>query len=875
MPRYLYPPLLFTLILMMWSCTAQGQRDEVGGEKESETRIARAIDQYQQEIDRYLAQIKQQPGNIDAQIALIGLYRTIGRFDQALAQAEKAALVKTDAGMGLQAAGELLLLTGRYVEAEARLSQARSHPDAALTATLQLGLLYLETGRKEEARRLFQELIRAYQQGRARSAGEVAAAAMAARHLERHRDANSLFSEATQLNPAFKEAFVAWGYMFVEKYNRADAISTFEDALKIDPMYPPALAGLAEALSENRAAQAEMRCKEALAINPNLTEAHHLLGRLALTDEDYTGAVEHFQKPLAVNPNSPATRALLAACYHAMGRQTQYDAECRKVLNINPGYGQLYATIADNLSRRYRFREAIEMGRKALQVDPELWNAYASLGVNLSRVNEEGEGRRYLDQAFARDSFNTWTYNTLNLFDSFEAYATRRSEHFILKLHKDEEPVYGQLALELLEEAYRTISPKYGFNATRPILVEMFPKHDDFAVRISGLPGAGALLGVCFGEVIVADSPRARPAGSFNWGQTLWHEFAHVVHLQLTRNRIPRWLAEGIAVYEARLARPEWGIDMEADFASAVEKKGLLKVSDLNSGFTRPKSAEQVILSYYQASVVVEYIVERYGFDAIRRMLRLYNEEKPTDEIVRTVFKDSFAAFDEGFLKYAEKRTAATRLALRFTPPQNKEWSEADLRKLVDDQPESFYARLFLGRALQAAGKTDEAIGVLTKARVLLPSYVHNENPYRLLADLYKKRGDEASAIRELEALTAIDEDDIETCKELAALYGRQQRTEDGIRALTRGAMINPFDAKNRNLRGAAYEQLRRYDRAIPEFEAALAVETTDRAAAFYNLARAYLGANRRADAKKTALQALEIAPNYEAAQEILLKAVE
>jgi tetratricopeptide (TPR) repeat protein len=862
-------------VTVPWSCTAHGQRsDEPADAPEASPQIQKAADRYQQEIDRHLEMIKQTPDRVDGYLELSRLYRTTGRYDLALEPARKAAGIDPASGLALQAAGELHLLRGEYEQAEPLLSQARSRGDASLTAALSLGLLYLERGRKREAQAVFQELIRAYQQGRARRADEVMAVALAAKHLERFHDANDLLSEATRLNPSYKDAFVAWGRLFLEKYNRSEAVSIFEEALKIDPAYPPALAGLAEALAENRPAQAEAKCREALEINPNLMEARHLLVRLFLVDEAYDEAIEQIQKVLAVHPSSPATRALLAACYHAMGRQADYDAECRRVLEVNPGYGQLYAILADNLSRRYRFREAIEMGHKAIALDPELWSAYASLGINLSRVGEEAAGRRYLEQAFEHDAFNTWTYNTLNLFDAIEQYATLTSEHFILKLHREEDPVYGKLALELLEEAYRTISPRYGFTTNRPVLVEIFPKHDDFAVRISGLPGAGALLGVCFGEVIVADSPRARSGGTFNWGQALWHEFAHVVHLQLTRNRIPRWLAEGIAVYEARMARPEWNIDLETDFAAAVERKRLLKVSELNSGFTRPKSADQVVLSYYQASVVVEYIIERHGFDALRTMLRLYREDKGTGDVVAAALGESMDALDRAFLTYAEERTAATRRALRFTPSTEKELTEADLRAAADDHPESFYAHLFLGRLLAASGKADEAIEAFKKARDLIPSYVQGENPYRLLADLYRKRGDAAATVRELEALTAIDEDDLAACKELADLYITQQRYDEGIRALTRAVMINPFDAKVRNMRGSAFERQRRYDKAITEFQAALAVETTDRAMAHYNLARVYLAADRPAEAKQAALQALEIAPNYEAAQEILLKTV-
>ena len=68
-------------------------------------------------------------------------------------------------------------------------------------------------------------------------------------------------------------------------------------------------------------------------------------------------------------------------------------------------------------------------------------------------------------------------------------------------------------ALPLASEALDTLAKRWDFKVTGPILIEMFPKHDDFAVRNLGLPGMIGALGACFGRVVTLDSPRARPPG--------------------------------------------------------------------------------------------------------------------------------------------------------------------------------------------------------------------------------------------------------------------------------------------------------------------------------------------------------------------------
>ena len=742
-------------------------------------------------------------------------------------------------------------------------------------ATVRLAEVYFTTGRTEEGLELCREVLRDTGTQGPANAPNLMAAGLAARYLELSHEANAFLAAATRADSGHLDAYVAWGRLFLDKHNSAEATGIFEDALKIDPGYPPALIGLAEAVAEKQPLPAEAVVRKALAINPALMEGRHFLAGLYLTDEAYEDAIGQLNQALEVNPESPGTHALLAAAYHGQGRQADFEGARQRVLDINPSYGRLYEIIANHLTRRYRFRESVEMGRRAIETDPALWSAYAGLGISLTRVGEMDEARRMLEQAFDRDPFDTRTYNTLELLDSFEDFETRESGPFILKIHRDEDAVYGKLALDLLEEAHRTIAPRYGFTPGGHVHVEMLPDNDDFMVRIAGVPGTGGLLGVCFGEVVVANSPRARPKGTFNWGQTLWHEYVHVTHLQQTRNRIPRWLAEGIAVYETRLARPEWDMDLEAEFVEAAVQGELLAVSELNRGFTRPKSRNQIVLSYYQASIVVEYIVDTFGFEAVRHMLDLYNRNRTTAEVVREVTGRSMEDFDRAFEDYTEKRIAGLRRVLQFKPSRDEKPTMAELEAMAAEHPESFYAHLMLGQALHMQKRYEEAIAPLERARTLYAHYTHAGNPHALLAEIYLEQGNTEAAMEALEALTAVDEDDIESCKTLAGLYAGEGRRGDALRILERAVMIDPFDAEIRKMRAGLYERDGRPDLAVPEYEAVLAVETTDRVQAQYDLARAYLAAGRKDDARKAALKALEDAPGFEAAQEVLLRSLE
>ena len=168
-----------------------------------------------------------------------------------------------------------------------------------------------------------------------------------------------------------------------------------------------------------------------------------------------------------------------------------------------------------------------------------------------------------------------------------------------------------------------TYDKKYQMKLPGPVQVEVYPDHEDFAVRTMGMPGLGA-LGVTFGEVVAMDSPSGRKPGDFNWGSTLWHEMSHVYILTATHHRVPRWFTEGLAVHEETEASPEWGGRVTPDVLVALRDKELLPVAQLDRGFVRPEYPAQVVVSYFQAGRVCDYIQSRWGDDKLLDMVHTF-----------------------------------------------------------------------------------------------------------------------------------------------------------------------------------------------------------------------------------------------------------
>ena len=768
--------------------------------------------------------------------------------------------------------GQLAMTRGQYTEAAAILEPAAAR-DPGGEAALQLGLLNQQLGRAQAATRLLTQVLDRGSQGT--DVEGVFRAARAAHALGRPRDANAFYraADGASADPAID---AAWGLLFLEKYNKPEALRSLQDAIKTDPEWAPAHSSLGRVLADENPPAAAASARRALEIDKQLADAHLLLVELDLNNAKYDEARARIQSVLDVNPSHLEARSWLAAIGYVRDDQAAFDAEVKRVLAVNPAYGDVYRVAGDLAARNYRFEEAVALSRRAVALDPANTRAYGDLGMQLMRTGDEVEARRALERSFNADPFDRVTYNLLALLDTLDKFVVEQSGDLIFKFHADEAAVMREYAIPLAHDAVKALSSKYQITPKGPILIEVFPSHDDFAVRTLGLPGMIGALGACFGRVVTMDSPKARDPGTFSWQATLWHELAHVITLQLSKQRVPRWLTEGISVYEEFKARQEWGREMEVPFAMALLRKETLRLKDLNAGFTRP---ETIALAYYQASLLVDHIVTTYGQDALRRLLVAYGEGLEGEAALAKGLGASTEKLQASFDTAVDSRFAGLLSALRPRPAEGQAGPKppqnlGELKAAAAADPTSFAAQLALGRALAEAGDA-AAFEPLGRAAALIPVATGEGSPNAIMGQLAEKLGDVPRAVKAYRDLLEHDHAAVEAARRLAQL-AEKTGDEAMLRfAWDRVVALDPFDASAHV--GAGRLALRGKNAVVAarEFKAALLTNVPDKAAAHCDLAEAYLLAGRPADAKKEALSALEIAPTFERAQDLLLRAVE
>ena len=784
---------------------------------------------------------------------------------------------------------EVLRITGQSSEALQILDTVVAENfEPPVRALVQYGSLLQFRGRKQEASIVLEQAIQRYNDGLVFSSEEVTMIALASWLQGYFHDANSLFNEATRANPDNLEAHTLWADLFLEKYNAAEAERGYQDALDINGRYVPALVGIARVVGDERALQ------RALAINPNSVPAMETYGQLLLRNGREEEAQNYFDRVLDLNPEALNTLGVLAASAALEERMDDYAGYLARVDAFSPANPHFLGDVADSFGNNYRFTEAVEYARAAIAADREYWEGYTILGSNLIRLGEEGEGKRNLEIGFENDPFNVMTSNMLTVFDTLETYATLDSEHFKVHMSERDADILWPYLEPLLEESWDTLTAKYGFEPEGPILIEVFENSEDFAVRSVGLPDIGPLVGICFGKVVTLISPDTLSA---NWQEIVWHEFMHVITLQMTTNRMPRWLSEGISVYEEKEGRPYWGREQGLDLVRAAREDKLLHVRDLNSGFSGARNSADLGFAYFQSYLVVDFIAREFGFDKLVDLVQEYAFIKDDDVRFNEVFDISLNEFDSRFRGWIDQRVAEINVYVHNedVPDEGeghghgiRENSSAILAELynntslkqhmrsrIEDNPRDFQAYLQLGIVLFKEENFTEAKQFLNQAYELLPTYTGYPSPPLVLSQIYEQEGNREAQLAQLELLLQNQQHDIDSAMILANAALESSNFERAEYYISRALEVDPYRSDVHLLKAELAEAMGDTAAAVTEYEVLVNLDINDPVEARTDLAEAYLRNGQADAARQNVLFALEIAPSFRRAQEILLQSVD
>lgn len=798
-----------------------------------------------------------------------------GRVAEALVQAEAALPVVASREDAHLLRVEALLAAGHRVKARAAVEEALVSLPNALRLRLLAFRIARATGDAARANGLLAELEMlvtsrewAYRRPPDRLAlGEAAllGGADPKKVLER------FFDPVKKLLPESPDAWLASGRLALSKSDFELAGKMFGEAVKKFRGHPEAWFGLAQAFAPSDAETMLQAVSKTLELNPRHSAAHLLLAEQHIDAERYLEADRELAEALNPDGALPAAHALRAVLAELRGDPAGYAAARAQALSAWSENPEVDHLIGRKLSQKYRFEEGAARQRQALLWDPGHTGAKGQLAQDLLRLGQDEEGWALAEQAQAADPYDVIAWNLVTLRETISKFKTLESPHFRVRMDPKEAAVYGQRVLDLLERAYAHLGPKYGWEPPERTTVEIFPDPKDFAIRTFGLPGGAGFLGVCFGKVITANSPASRQSSPSNWESVLWHEFAHVITLQLTRNRMPRWLSEGISVYEERQARGSWGERMRPRYRAMILGDDLTPLSELSGAFLRPKTPVHLMFAYYESSLAVEYLLQRFGLETMKRVFAdLASGQELNSALARHAAP--LEVLDREFAERARALANGTGPGLKWEQPKPAEVAtEEAYKEWVAANPENYHALAEAARGLIAERRWEEAKAPLRKLIASWPDQHEADSAYAQLALVHRELGERTEETAMLREVAARSGDAADALGRLTLVLAEKGVWGEALDAAQLSLSINPLVPDPHRQAARAWSALGDPVAAIGAWRTLLALNPPDLPEVHFQLATLLHDRGDR-EAKRYLLLALEETPRHRQALELLLR---
>ncbi len=873
-----------------------------------------------------------------------------GKLDDAAKRLEKIAKENPDSAAPRAMLAELELARGNYETAQEWADFATEIDGQQTAARWVVAELHRLAGRLDEAKKAYEWFVDYYNANDKFSSDDLRyvglAAAQFARWERNHGQfsflVNELYPDILDQEKNYWQANLEAGRLFLEKYNQADAASEFQAALKINPNAAEVHAALAElALQNYELDQARASIDRALAINPNLLLARLLKADVELANFEPAAAEKILAEALPLCPASEKTLGRLAAvrgCLDGLGKpvpESRIGKLIDEAVGRNPHAGEFFQSLAASLDTMRRYPQASHYYREAIRVMPQLVGAYGQLGLVHMRLGEEKEARELLEKAFDVDFGNVRVKNSLEVLDVLDTYETLETDHFLIRFDPQHDKLQARYIADYLESVYPNLCQQLGYHPKEKSLFEIFNRakntrgHGWFSARMVGLPHIHT-IGACAGKMVAMVSP-ADMDQKFNWARVVKHEFVHVINLQQTNFTIPHWFTEALAVYNEGYPRPQSWNDMLARRVPAGETFNL---DTINLGFIRPTSSDDWQMAYCQAEMYAEYMLQRFGDEALAKMLAGYSDNLDTPATIERAFGVKKDDFETGYTEYVAKIVAGLSPGREPAKPR----TFTDLEKAVKDHPDDpdalaelalqYLARKAYPKAGDLANKAlkidaKHQASVYVKARLqlligntdgvveMLDAALDRDAPQvnllLLLAGLHYKSGKFAEAAELyqlgrdkfpsddkwtkllarvyiksdqpkrlaplLEAMAEADGDDLTIRKKLAQIAYDDKDYAAAVRWATEAIYIDVLDVELHRMLAEALVEQKQYDRAIAEYDVAIELEP-QRLHLRFALADACVQAGKQGRAREVLEALLKLDPEYPGA-DVLLESLE
>jgi serine/threonine protein kinase/Tfp pilus assembly protein PilF len=213
--------------------------------------------------------------------------------------------------------------------------------------------------------------------------------------------AQELIAHGTNVLSAYDFYLQGLGYLqrLDEPQNADNAITLFQRALKEDPGYALAQAGLGRSYwskysrskEKQWAEDARQACERAVSLDNKLPAGHVCRGITYNGTGKYEEAAKEFQDALARDPRSDDACRGLAPAYRGLGQLEAAEQSFQKAIALRPQYWANYNDLGIFCTAQGRNQQAILMFQRVTELTPDNRWGYTNLGTayyNLGQLDQ-------------------------------------------------------------------------------------------------------------------------------------------------------------------------------------------------------------------------------------------------------------------------------------------------------------------------------------------------------------------------------------------------------------------------------------------------------------------------------------------------------
>jgi len=220
-----------------------------------------------------------------------------------------------------------------------------------------------------------------------------------------------LDSHGTQIPAA--ETLYLQGRGYLQNYDRSEnndsAIQVFQQALKLDPNYALAYAGLGDAYwkkytddkDPHWVESSRESCEKAVSLDPKLAAAHECLGTLYSGRGQYESAVTEFESALKTEPTNDDAIRGLAKTYEQLGKLSDAEKTYQRAIDLRPQYWAGYNWLGAFYANHTRYADAAKMFSKVIALAPDSFRGYYNLAAVNVALGQYAEAITNLNRSIA------------------------------------------------------------------------------------------------------------------------------------------------------------------------------------------------------------------------------------------------------------------------------------------------------------------------------------------------------------------------------------------------------------------------------------------------------------------------------------------